>query len=356
MSRRKPLDIVLALNESVPGAHVDVHRALERLRAAGAIGRSVVVPHVAVRGERGDAAAEAAVVSAAEEIGADAVLWSHTGDWRVRIGTVDALRARNVAMGYLDGDWYDAWHKPFPVASRALACTCDVAFVPGAGWHSRKLSAGGCARVEYVPLTTDERFMGGEHSATPEFDVVLVGNRVRSRMPLKTMPGARWREEIVDALSRRYGSRFTVFGNGWSGPNAGGPIPFEQQRDVYSSASVVVGVNNLRASYYFSNRLPIAMSCGAKTVHNWEPGLDVVFPDEVRPRLFTTTAEALVAVDTALEADFDPVPAREFADERVSMDAAMTYMVAYLDALSRRKTPQPNPWIGRPIEAVDARG
>jgi hypothetical protein len=348
------LRLVLVLNEDPAGAHVDVHRALARLRSEGGLEEYEVIPYTAM--QRAGASAEdisQATLHSTEGIGANAVVWSHTGALSIGSRALDWISERVDVMGYLEGDWYENPSKPAPRETLRLASRCDVAFVPGSGALSKRLRSAGCPAVVYFPLTTDERFMGGERAAEAEWDVVLVGNRVGGRNPIRRMPGAVWRARLVDAMSERFGSRFAVFGSGWGGRSARGSVPFAEQGGVYHRARVCVGVNNLHAAYYFSNRLPIAMSCGCDVVHNWEEGLDRVFPKRVSPRWFRTTQEAIAEVERALdvwdEGDNRRAEARAFADERLSMYRAVSYLCACLDA--GRECPGSaeavsNPWLG----------
>ena len=96
------------------------------------------------------------------------------------------------------------------------------------------------------------------------FDVVLIGNRVNSRTSFKTMPGARLRARLVRRLTKRYGSRFAVFGKGW----AGGSLPLRVHAPSMSSWTCIsnrrspVGASNPWGPPVFSNRLPIAFAMG----------------------------------------------------------------------------------------------
>ena len=189
-----------------------------------------------------------------------------------------------------------------------------------------------------------------------EFDVVMIGNRPTSRVPFKTMPGLRRRTELVRMFEAKLGRRFAVFGLGWRGPCARGPVQFTQQGVVYSKARFGVGINNLHAAYYFSNRLPIAMSCGAVMLHNFEPGMGEVLGAGSPVRLFRTTTEAwriVAELLTADDADFQPEreAAREIAFARLTVTRAQAYMLDVLDSVRQsragcRPSAVLNPWLG----------
>lgn len=354
--------LLLILNEAAPGAHVDVHDALGRLVSRGDILQCDVVPWVHLRaGGRSDAEIVAAVLESARRLAPDAVLWSHTGDLEIGPGAVATLRAveSRPVIGYVDWDLYQRFYKPMPKPTQHAMALSDVVFTCGGGAMVDGLVRGGCGDIRYVPLTTDSvRFAADRPDGpTPEFDVVLIGNNPRSRVPFKTMPGCRWRAEAVGELERRLGSRFAVFGEGWSGRCAQGSIPYRDQGAVYQKARIALGINNLHAPYYFSDRLPIAMSSGVFMVHNREPGFEELLPEPLCRAAFSRERDAMWrAVERALEMDDDArrrveLAGREFALATLTTYDAFAYMVAVLEDRRRRgaaaaqAAPIANPWL-----------
>ena len=351
------------LNEGVSGSHDDVHRALDELVAAGRLAayRVYAFPARLAQGVRPrEIAAE--IVAEATELLPTAVLWSHTGHLSINRECLDHLRnlPSRPAMGFWDGDMYQTPYKPFPRQALSLARVCDVVFLPGLNAFVRGLRRSGVSDIRYVPLTTDAGRFGGAlemRDRECDLDVVMIGNRPTSRIPFKTMPGLRWRIELVKMFEAKLGPRFAVFGHGWRGACAQGPIEFTQQGAAYSTARFGVGNNNLRAAYYFSDRLPIAMSCGAVMLHNFEPGLSEALGAGNPVRLFRTTAEAWRIVEALLQAD-DAVyqgerqAAREIALARLTMTHAQGYMLDVLGSVRQSRAGSPeaaivvNPWLG----------
>ena len=248
------------LNESVEGSHDDVHRALAELVAAGQLTAYRVYAFPA-RLEQGlqphEIAAE--IVAEAVDLLPTVILWSHTGHLSIDHACLKRLRSlpSRPAMGYWDGDMYQTPYKPFPRQALMLARACDVVFLPGMNDFVRGLRRSGARDIRYVPSTTDLGRFGGARALRGrrecEFDVAMIGNRHTSRVPFKTMPGLRWRIELAKMFEAKLGQRFAIFGYGWRGSCAQGPVGFTEQGTAYSSAFFGVGVNNLHASYYFSN-------------------------------------------------------------------------------------------------------
>lgn len=82
----------------------------------------------------------------------------------------------------------------------------------------------------------------------------------------------------MEALSRRFGKRFGLFGIGWQGlASWQGPVPFDQQAVTARRARVVVGgIPFSRERYYTSNRPFIQVSAGVVMVDTFVPGVDAI--------------------------------------------------------------------------------
>ena len=253
------------------------------------------------------------------------------------------------------------YHKPYkklPAEVTRLTTSCDVVFCQGFGPMTDFLRKKGCRDIRYVPAPTDEWRFGRIRSVSDEivFDVVMVGNYIYSKLPWRTMPGSKWRKELSILLYRKLGSRFASFGNGWKGPYAAGPIPFDRQADAYHKSRIALGVNNLHARYFFSNRLPIAMSSGITVVHNYELGFEELFDPQSGCFFFRDTSEAWQIIKTLLEKDqteLDKIGlmARDFAVKHFNVINIMKYMINVLKSRCTKKenagtvVDKENPWL-----------
>ncbi|WP_104192018.1 glycosyltransferase [Cryobacterium sp. Y82] len=179
-----------------------------------------------------------------------------------------------------EGDLYDRWHRPPPRELRSAAAYADVAFSVGASAQLDFLRRCGVPDVRWVPTAFNSDQFG--HAPLPldrPFDVVLIGNANGSRIPLHSMPGARERAQLVAAFQKRFGKRFAVYGRGWTGPSAQGPIDFlDQGRAVQSGWITASWEHFTTESRSFSDRLPIALASGTVHVTSTKPGFDDVFP------------------------------------------------------------------------------
>lgn len=348
--------LLVVLNENPPGSHVDTHSALVHLKRAGQLSEYVVFPWLA-HFHQGLQAQEIAarILTIASDLGPTAILWAHTSHLRIGPDIISALRnlPSKPALGYWEGDAYERPSKPLPADAAKLAANCDVVFCQSFGATADAFRKAGSRDIRFVPGATDSSRFGKVRTghAQIQYDLVLIGNKVWSKLPWRVMPGARWRKELVDVFSARLGERFAVFGAGWSGSSARGPLPFEQQGEAYHKGRLALGVNNLHGMYSFSNRLPIAMSAGVPVIYNYEPGFEQIFPPGCGCFFYRDTDECVALVTTLLrkdQAELDEIgaAAHAFAMSKLSMVKVFEYFIAVLNAgRLRHLSPQTSPTV-----------
>lgn len=353
--------MLLILNENPPGAHSDIHYSLNLLKDQGVLEDFYIYPFLSRLADGlKDKDVTQEIVNLAKDFQPSSVLWSHTGSLFVGEDDIRKIRglSSTLSIGYWDGDIYQ---KPLPLPKEiiSLCKKCDVVFMQGAGDFSNLLNKNGCKDIRYVPATTDTNRFCKLRSPDQEiiYDVVMIGNNVTSRIPWRTAPGSRWRKELAEFFFKKLGDRFAIFGYGWRTKYGKGPLPFSEQDNLYHSSRVALGVNNaLGARYYFSNRLPIALSSGVPVVHNYESGYEEIFKPAEDFFFFKTTSEAWNMTKQLLERDqkeLDEIGLRayKFALERLTVTDIMRYMISVLrdHRLSKEDGKEieirANPWI-----------
>ena len=296
---------LVVLNENPIGSHPDVHEALSVLSAEGVVDAYQVYPFSYHRAQgMPDEEIAAEILDRVSACSVDLIVWMHTGDLDISERNLERIQSvnRGLRMVYWEGDSYHPFHKPVPARMQRIMRRCDRVFLPCGGAIVGQLRRAGVTSLYYAPsCASGTRFpVVWDAEASHDFDVVMVGNRVASRIPFKTMPGARQRNRNVALLEKRYGSRFAVFGNGWKGPFAQGPIAFDSQATVYASARIAVGVNNSVYPLVFSNRLPIAMACGIPLAYSRNPRFEEIFEEQFLDHMFSTPHQMLHRIDTLL--------------------------------------------------------
>ena len=214
------------------------------------------------------------------------VLWQHImnspipASFHRRIRNLDS----QPLVAFQDIDPYGWVRKPLPKASRRLVRQADVVYLCGLGSFARIFRFSGAGRVRYTSHGYDPERFALPWEPTPDraFDVVMIGNRITSRVPGRRIPGNRKREQLAGLLHERFGSRFACFGNGWAGfPYDRGPVSYDRQGQINRSAWVTVGWDHFTPTpYYFSDRLPIALASGVAHVTSFQPGYEAMFPRE----------------------------------------------------------------------------
>jgi hypothetical protein len=301
---------LVVLNEGPPGSHPDVYEAFQALVDDRALDgfEAYAYPTRQVAGIS-DSAIAADIRDRAEHLRADVIVWMHTRTLEVSDDILHQMRRlpSKPVMVYWEGDSYHPRYKPLPSAALRIMRRCDVVFLPCGGPILRVLDKAGCHNVYYAPSCASAgRFpLVWQVRASYDYDLIMVGNRVHSRRPFGTMPGARRRARLVRRLQRRYGSRFAVFGAGWSGPSAMGPCGFDEQALLYSVSAVTIGVNNSTYPLVFSNRLPIGLASGAPLAYSRNPRFDEVFDTETDDVFFSSSTEATNRIDRLLSSSAD---------------------------------------------------
>lgn len=216
----------------------------------------------------------------------DIILWQHVGDFLVNRQFLKEIRNidSKPTLVYHDGDVYGRFQKRISNSMKLLLQNSDITFAVGKGNYEKLLRSYGAKHVFYSPNFVDTLRFG--KSWTPsmkrEYDVIMIGNNVHSKIPFFNMPGTKERTSIADMLYKVLGSKFAVYGVGWEGKAYNkGPIAFHEQEDVLRNSWISVGWNHFpKIPSYFSNRLPISLISGVVHVTNFHNGYDDQFPKD----------------------------------------------------------------------------
>lgn len=212
----------------------------------------------------------------------DVVLMQHLGVTGLRRSHLEAMRKScKFDLIYHEGDPYSRFIHPLPSAARAAAVASDVVFTVGAGLFARNFRRAGARDVRWASHCFEpERFRMQDVTKPAEktHDVVIVANRNKPR--LRGLPNWRDRISFVQHLQERFGSRLAIYGKGWTGVGAMGPVDFSKQDLAIRSGWISANWDHFASERsYFSNRLPISLAAGSIHATTLHPGYDHVFPD-----------------------------------------------------------------------------
>lgn len=190
------------------------------------------------------------------------------------------LEAKKACPGAIFTNWTGDVRNGVKPGVEELGKVVDITLIVGTG-QIDMYKERGLKRVEFLqtgyniqkhfPLPDDKR--ASLHKEL-EHDVVFCANNFGA------YPGSPLRVEVATKLSKIYGSRFGLYGNGWETlpDSARGAISYPEQNRVYNGSKVVISINNFNnIDMYFSARQLNAMVSGTITVSCYIPGLENYF-------------------------------------------------------------------------------
>jgi hypothetical protein len=227
----------------------------------------------------------------------DIVLMQHLGATGLRDTHFRAMRAAaDFKLIYHEADPYSRFLHPLPRSARSAGRFSDVVFTVGTGWFADNFKRNGARDVRWAShVFESERYRYEPVSAelSRAHDIVMIANRNTPRF--RGLPNWRDRIAFVEYMQSRFKDRFAIYGNGWSGSSAMGPVDFSSQDRAIRSGWISANWDHYAEEpHYFSNRLPVSMSTGSIHATGFHPGYDEIFPEETKPFLkFSPTQRGL---------------------------------------------------------------
>jgi hypothetical protein len=184
---------------------------------------------------------------------------------------------------YDEGDMYGGLSKPLTKSMKTLIRGADYVSIRGLGnWLQtiRKINSS----IIYTPHSNSlHRFTQLlQCQKERENSIVFIGNRVTSRIGnIRRLKGAAKREKLVKYVSKSFPDKFKIYGSGWNKlDNCQGILPFFKQSEVCSNSWIQISYEHFpNIPFYFSDRLPIALSCGQVYVTHYHIGYEHIFND-----------------------------------------------------------------------------
>ncbi|MET8326500.1 hypothetical protein [Streptomyces sp. NPDC005181] len=342
-------------------------RAFAGFEASGSLRCTVVSPRALLAEGATPEEAFARTVSAAREAAPDLVFVQTPGPFPWNDERVRALlhATGSPPVVFWDGD---AWggRKALPGSALAWLRRADQVFTVAAGQQAELFRSVSRGHVRYVPhvlppavdppdgaapadagRTPANRADAVDAGTTDRPDVAVVGNRYLRFGVLERVAGSRDRARLVRGLQRIPGIRTAVYGHGWRGPGARGPLPFAAQLSALGRARITAGWDHYNRHHgYFSDRLPIALCAGRAHVTSRQPGMDWLPGPDHGLYLADTPAAAVSVVESLLTeepAELDSAAARGAAwvRERLTDREALCHMLGGYVPLP---APPADPW------------
>jgi hypothetical protein len=230
----------------------------------------------------------------------DIVFWSHPDNFPVGDELIQGIRdcGSNPLLVYHEGDPFDRFYKTLREPQRTLYRHSDVFFTVGLGEGRRLFERIRPHKHLYHSPTYTERERFGLPAPAGKlgsrFEAVMIGN-VAKRLRVFKHPGSAERVQLARGLQRLFGDRFGCFGSGWPRDiKTQGPLRHVQQADVIQSSRMSLMWEHFPDyTFYYSDRLPIALAAGVPFITSTRPGYDTLFKNV--PGLFhvATVGDAL---------------------------------------------------------------
>ena len=306
------MKLYVILNEKSPRAHSDVYHAMDYLKQKGIINEYQINPfEYHLQQGLTQKNLNTNIMDECKEFLPDIILWMHTDSFDVSDHTINYLKRldSHPVIGYWDGDLYESPYRPAPKELLELASRCDVVFLQGYNEVAEQLLKKGTKDIRFVPSFGDERFYSIERKEENiEYNVVMIGNNIQSRNPFRlSMNGTKLRNRVIYYFSKKLGTKFAVYGNGWKGSFAKGPIGYNEQSKIYHKSKIAIRINNYSGKYYFSDGLPIAMLSGIPIVHNYEEGFDELWKSNPGLKFFKSVDEAWELTELLLSKNINEI-------------------------------------------------
>jgi hypothetical protein len=260
--------------------------------------------------EGGGKEAAFGLLDLAREYEPDVVLMQHLGGTGLDFEFFQAFRAGgSFRLIYHEADPYSRWKHRLPPEAQAAGRYADVVYTVGKGVFRDNFTRSGSADVRWCSSVFDPGRFG--RSTIPDvdrpFDIVMIANRSTARTPFTGHPNSRQREQLVRLLQRRYGERFAIFGKGWDGPSAKGPIDYSKQNAAIHSGWISANWDHYaNEPAYFSDRLPTTLATGSVHVTTQHPGFEEIFPESNPFIKFGASPKEIVSVIEEILCALDP--------------------------------------------------
>ncbi|NGP75922.1 glycosyltransferase family 1 protein [Balneolaceae bacterium YR4-1] len=236
----------------------------------------------------------------AETFQPDLVVFFHLGDFQIEKKFL--IKLKNIdskpIIVYDEGDMYGGLAKPIKPQMELIMRHSEVVSIRGLGKFHKQVKKYN-EKVIYTPHHNDIHRFDDKENVFKErdHDIVLIGNKVKSRMFnfIRRLPGAKERENFAEMMDAEFPDQFKIYGNGWDslGTNQG-PVDFYKQHEIYENTWITVAYEHYPSiPYYFSNRLPMALMNGSLYVSHYHEGYEKMFPDTDFIFFFKNNDEAI---------------------------------------------------------------
>jgi hypothetical protein len=208
------------------------------------------------------------------------------------VSLIRMLSQKGVKIFNFNGDvrqpiprWY---HDLAPYVTTLFSNKTDSDLFKSLGFKSEYFQVG--YNVEFYNTT-------GTKIAGPE--IVFMGNNYSGMFPLSGL-----RIEMVELLTKRYGNRFGVFGNGWKGSKW---LNQHDEAAIYRNCKIAINLSHFDLKRYSSDRLFRILGCGAFCLSHKYQEIEEEFTNDSDLVYWSTLDELTKQIDIYLSFEAQPI-------------------------------------------------
>jgi spore maturation protein CgeB len=228
-------------------------------------------------------AARKKILEEAERFKPNVIFWQHIGHFDAPAEFLNRLKniESKPILAYQEADPYSRFFKRMNKELKVILAEADIVFMVGLGEFAELAKEAGARKIYFAPHNFETVRSGKPWSPSQdrEFDIIMIANCGRTKIPGRYFPGGRNRKKLAEMLTKRFGKRFALYGKGWDNlESSRGMLPFDQQEKAIRSAWVSINWDHFdTVPYYFSNRLPISLAAGVPHITTYHPGYEHIF-------------------------------------------------------------------------------
>jgi hypothetical protein len=305
--------ILVMVNDSLKKEQIAYKRPFQDLRDSGLISEfKVLSPALSIEVGNDISDVRKEMLAEFKQILPDIVLVMHPQKMAITNRLIAEMRKlREFKLILWEGDPYSMFRKQPSISQIVVARNADVVFTVGTGWFKRNFELYGARDVRWIPHCFEPDRMppsGQIDLKTNSFkhDVSMILNK--SIHKFRPAPGWKARREFVQLSQAAFGDNLALYGKGWEGQAAKGPLPFDDQYRAVTEARITANWDHYpKEPNYFSDRLPISLAGGSVHATTFHPGYEELFDEHSTPfLLFEKSPSALVSrIESFLDSTSD---------------------------------------------------
>lgn len=186
-------------------------------------------------------------------------------------------------------------------------------------------------KADYLDIGfPDEIFVPDGDRYTDHPPIVFMGQNTGNAFPL-----SRYRCDMVDFLTNRFGSLFRLYGHGWYGGDVRPITDQNEEAKIYRSCKVAINLSHFDYEKYSSDRIYRIMGSGCLCLSHRYKGVEEQFKEHEYIELWRNFDELSDLIDNALNSPIRAMRTGSLAAHNVHINHTWRNRVAQLMNLIR---------------------